>query len=54
MGSHSSAELSCALRRDGIPTSHAAEEDGAALRRVRQRNQHLGRARLVVLAVEVG
>ena len=52
----------CALRRDGNPTSHAAEEDGAALRRARQRKERTypelvgrrARARLVVLAVEVG
>ena len=50
------------LRRDGNPTSHAAEEDGAALRRARQRKERTypelvgrrARARLVLLAVKVG
>ena len=54
--------LVCALRRDGNPTRNAANEDGVALRRARQRKERtypelLGRrarARLVVLAVEVG
>ena len=54
--------LVCALRRDGNPTSHAAEEDGAALRRARQRKERTypelvgrrARAMFVVLAVEMG
>ena len=54
--------LVCALRRDGNPTSHAAEEDGAALRRARQWKERTylelvgrrARARLVILVVEVG
>ena len=54
--------LVCALRRDGNPTHNAAIEDGAALRRARQRKVRTypelvgrhARAKLVVLAVEVG
>ena len=54
--------LVCALRRDGNPSRNAADEDGVALRRARQRKErtypelvgHRARARLVVLTVEVG
>ena len=68
MSSHSSAELSlpstplCAPSAETVTRRVMPEEDGAALRRARQRKEKtypelVGRrvrARLVVLAVEVG